>query len=243
MRKGIFLILFITILGAASIYFLLTYVTEFSSTVMADIVPEKIQKEIGQSTIQYLSINEWHDSRLTEHTQKKIKALYKNLFADIQNDVEILFKSAPYANAMALPGNYIIVLDSLIQMSTDTLNYADIMGVLAHETGHLYYKHSLKLMIKSGMAGILIGYFIGDFSIFVSQITQQLLTLSYSRAYEEQADDYALQLLSKNKISTIPLSKLLEKISKSSNNSVPEFLSTHPYMQDRILKIKQRNIY
>jgi predicted Zn-dependent protease len=124
-------------------------------------------------------------------------------------------------------------------MSNDTIQYADVLGVLAHEAGHLHYKHSLRLVIKAGITGIIVGYLIGDLSSFVATTAHRLLSLSYSRQFEEQADDYAILLLHKNKISTIPLAQMLEKISQPvGSEDIPVFLSTHPVTKERVKKLR-----
>lgn len=240
MKKFIVFILFITLLFAGIIYAAFQWGGEFISTVVADIIPVEIQKQIGESTIQSMDIRELEPTSLSTFTQNKIKEKFFKLNNTDSSKITLLFRNAPYPNAFALPGNYIIILDSLVKMSTDTTNYTDVMGVLAHEAGHLHYKHSLKLMIKSGLTAAVVGYIIGDFSSFVATLTHQLLSLSYSRSYESEADDYAIQLLKTHQISTTPLANLLEKISqKSGTENIPEFLSSHPVTEERVKKLRE----
>ncbi len=242
MKKFLILLISITLLFAIIIYYTFTWGSELLSTIIADIIPAEIQKQIGESSIQSMDIKEFEKTKLSVYTQTKIKKQFYQLVEKDSNEVVLLFRKAVYPNAFALPGNYIIVLDSLIKMSKDTLRYADVMGVLAHEAGHLQYKHSLKLMIQSGLTAAIVGYFIGDFSAFAATLTHQLLSLSYSRKYENEADDYAILLLNKNKIPTLPLANLLERINQYSNEkNIPEFLSTHPVTKERVEKLKKNS--
>lgn len=241
MRKIVLLIIFITLFFATVIYVIFRWGSEWMSTLVADIIPIEMQKQMGQSTITSLEMQELHPSSLPLFTQHKIRRNFFQILGKDSTTIQLIFKNASYPNAFALPGNYIILLDSLVRMSKDTIHYTDIIGVLAHEAGHLHYKHSLKLMIKSGITAIVISYFIGDISAFVATLTHQLLSLSYSRDYEREADDYAIQILQNHHISTIPLAELLEAMSNNTAD-VPEFLSTHPITKERVERLKGKNL-
>ncbi len=242
MKKLLLFIIAFVLFIATVIYLAFRYGGELFSEVVADIIPIEIQKQIGKATIESMDIQNLEKTSLSIYTQNKIKKRFYELIKKDSNEVQLLFRNAPFANAFALPGNYIIILDSLIRMSEDTIKYTDVLGVLLHEAGHLNYKHSLRLMIKSALTATIIGYFIGDFSAFLATVTHQLLSLSYSRSYEEQADDYAIQLLQNNNMTTLPLAHLLEKISQQSNEGeMPEFLSTHPVTEERVKKLREMN--
>lgn len=243
MKKVILVVFTITLIFASIIYFAFSYGTDFLSRVIADVIPSELQKQIGESTLQSMDVQNFDPSSLSLHTQNKIRQQFYQLIHKDSSNIKLVFRNANYPNAFALPGNIIVILDSLILLSKDTTNYSDVLGVLAHETGHLKYKHSLRLMIKAGLTGVIIGYLIGDVSSMVASITHQLLSLSFSRQFEEEADNYAIELLKKNNISTYLLANLLEKISSKSNSEqLPEFLSTHPVTSERIKKLKQQNL-
>ena len=241
MRKFFLLIIFITLFFATAIYVTFRWGSEWVSTLVADIIPIEMQKQMGQSIITSLEMQELQPSSLSLFTQHKIRQNFFQVLGKDSTTIQLIFKNVSYPNAFALPGNYIILLDSLVRMSKDTIHYTDITGVLAHEAGHLHYKHSLKLMIKSGITAAVIGYFIGDISAFVATLTHQLLSLSYSRDYEREADDYAIRVLQNHHISTIPLAELLETMSNSTSD-VPEFLSTHPITKERVERLKGKNL-
>lgn len=237
MKKFLFFILVSTLLLATSIYFTFKWGSEWISSLVADIVPIEIQKQMGEYSLKSLEAQGLEESRLSLFTQRKIQRLFNQMLEKDSANVHLIFKHAAFPNAFALPGNSIVLLDSLVNLSQDTVHYSDVLGVLAHEAGHLHYKHSLKLLIKSGLTAAVVGYFIGDYSAFLASLTHQLFSLSYSRAYEEQADDFAIQLLKQHRISTLPLAQLLENISKDTEH-IPAFLSTHPVTKERVKKLK-----
>ncbi len=239
MKKGFLFIVAVTFLIAALIYFVFTIGSEWISSAVADIIPIEIQKKIGQTSLSSMETQELEASNLPQYTQNKISKRFFHLIQQDSSEVKLYFKRASYPNAFALPGNYIVILDSLVKMSKDTANYTDVLGVLAHEYGHLHYKHSLKLVIKGGLIGVIISYFVGDFSLVVAGMAKQMLSLSYSRNYEEQADDYAISLMRKNNLSLLPLATMLESIDKMNvSGNVPAFLSTHPGTEDRVKKLR-----
>ncbi|MCX7729074.1 MAG: M48 family metallopeptidase [Bacteroidia bacterium] len=242
MRKFFVFIIVFTLILASVIYFTFTYGTNFLSSVIADIIPTEVQQQIGENTLKSMDAQSFEKTALPTHVQKRIMSEFYKITQQDSTQVKLLFRNAPYPNAFALPGNFIVILDSLVKLSNDSTHYYDILGVLSHEAGHLHYKHSLRLIIKAGLTGVIIGYVIGDFSSFLATVTHQLLSLSYSRQFEEEADDYAIQILRQNKISTLPLANILEKLSNISQNSeVPEFLSTHPVTKERVKKLKENN--
>jgi Zn-dependent protease with chaperone function len=244
MKKFVLFVLTITLFLATLIYVAFRWGSEWISSVVADIIPIEVQEKIGEASLKQLEIQELEKTKLPVFTREKIKSHFLKIVQQDTAHLKILFYDAPYPNAFALPGNYIVILDSIVKLSQDTITYNDVIGVMAHEMGHLHFKHSLKLVIKSGLTAMVISYFIGDVSSFVASITHQLLTLSYSRSYEEEADDYAIYLLKKQKISTLPLAHLLENMSKTykEESTLPAFLSTHPVTEERVKKLKDANL-
>ena len=92
-------------------------------------------------------------------------------------------------NAMALPGGVILVTRGLLQ----TLgSEAELVAVLAHEMGHIEQGHCLdavkfQLLAEKMGAGIL--GTIADFG------TRVLMSHSFSKTQEDEADEYAYSLL------------------------------------------------
>lgn len=240
MKNLILFLITVTLIIASVVYVVFSYGTEFLSKFIADIIPIEIEQQIGQVTLQAMEMQSLEESALPFFVQNKIRDKFFQLVNKDSSAIKIIFRNAPYPNAFAIPGNYIIVSDSLVKMSIDTNSYEDVLGVLAHEMGHLHFKHSLRLMIKSGLTAAIIGYLIGDFSSFMATATHQLISLSYSRDFEKQADVFAINLLKKNNLSTVPLAQLLEKISSlKQDKEIPEFLSTHPITKERVRKLKE----
>ncbi len=117
-------------------------------------------------------------------------------------------------NAAAIPNNTIIVTDELVKISgTDE----EVLAVLAHEQGHLVQKHSMQKVISNlGVAG-LFALVTGDLSDVVTASVVVLTDAGYSQAIELDADDYAMQHLHQQQISSIHLSNFLQRAGKCQN--------------------------
>jgi len=142
-------------------------------------------------------------------------------------------------NAFAVPGGYIYLTRGILAQLN---NEAELMGVLAHEMGHIAARHTVATQSKQQMAQLLlIGGMIASekFAQYAQYALQgmQLLFLSFSRDDERQADALGVEYSSKLGYDAHKMAdffKVLQKMSLSeSEGGIPTFLSTHPDPGDR----------
>lgn len=112
-------------------------------------------------------------------------------------------------NAAAIPNNTIIVTDELVKLSGAD---EEVLAVLAHEQGHLVQKHSMQKVISNLGAAGLFALVTGDLSDVVAASIAVLADAGYSQALELAADDYAMQHLHQQQISSIHLSNFLQRV-------------------------------
>lgn len=138
-------------------------------------------------------------------------------------------------NAFALPSGTVVLTDELVELSKDD---EMILGVLAHEIGHVDHHHTLRQIYR--VAGVtamimLIGGDIGSATEDVMTQGATLLALSYSRDAEADADRYSVELMHKSGHDPASIARffdlLREKLRLGKEN---DFLSSHPATQDRI---------
>ncbi len=81
------------------------------------------------------------------------------------------------ANALAIPNNTIIVTDELVKFAKDDY---ELIGVLAHEQGHLVQRHSLQQSLSGLGISIILLMITGDGSDILTSLpvaaVGQLLT-------------------------------------------------------------------
>jgi Zn-dependent protease with chaperone function len=166
------------------------------------------------------------------------------------------------ANAFALPSGTIVMTDQLVNLLS---NDEQVLGVLAHELGHVKHKHGLKNLIQASFIGAAIAYWIGDFSSVVAGGATVLLQTNYSRAYETQADDFGAAMMRTNGESGESLAAALEALASGGRTAVPsksappqlpkpvgkaeqptssrdqwsDYLSTHPNTAQRVERLRK----
>lgn len=146
---------------------------------------------------------------------------------------------SPVVNAFAVPGGYIYLTRGILaQLNSE----AELIGVLAHEMGHITARHTVATQSKQQLAQIaLIGGMIASdkFAQYAQYAMQglELLFLSFSRDDERQADALGVEYSSKLGYDAHKMAeffKVLKKMSLAeSEGGIPTFLSTHPDPGDR----------
>ena len=120
-----------------------------------------------------------------------------------------------------------------------------LMGVLAHELGHVEHHHGMQMVVKTSMLSALVGAVIGDAGSFLTAIPMVLATQGYSRDAEHEADQAAALFLHRNGIHPRAMAVVFERMSaqdkdktKGSGTSVQDILpiglASHPSDAQRI---------
>lgn len=177
-------------------------------------------------------------STLPQARQDEIIALYDELDAHPKAKIVVRGGGNIGANALAIPNNTIIITDELIRLSDDN---HEILAVLAHEQGHLVYRHSLEQAISRLGLGVLIVVITGDASDMLLTLPTLLTTAQYSQQAEMQADKFAIDELQRLGISPAHLVSFFEKLKKEHGDTQGHWsmLSTHPDTDKRIEQAKQ----
>lgn len=144
-------------------------------------------------------------------------------------------------NAFALPDGTLIITDELVDLSAGDTEM--LIGVLAHEIGHVELEHSLRQIYRAaGMAGLIM-LIAGDVGDSVEDLLVQgggLLALSYSREAEAAADRHSVELMLKAGYDPIAIARFFEIIeTKLGDTSDTNILSTHPGTPERRKAIRE----
>lgn len=149
-------------------------------------------------------------------------------------------------NALSLPGGFIFINQGLAEKLTDD----ELAFVLGHEAGHVAAKHAVK-KVQSNMAFSLVlntalaasGSDPAGASGLANAGSQvyNLVSLGYSRQDEYLSDKLGAKYASKAGYDPHASIPALEKIRQGEGRGpkLLEYLRSHPYVDDRIEKLKK----
>ena len=130
----------------------------------------------------------------------------------------------------------------------------ELSAVLFHEIGHLVHRHGMRSIIQNSLLGFalltLTGDVAGSSELFMG-LPLLLTQMAYSRAFELEADRYALDGLRSAGIPPRRFADLMERIeekmtAKNKNAGKQKkwasYLSTHPRMTERLIPYRESPI-
>jgi predicted Zn-dependent protease len=142
-------------------------------------------------------------------------------------------------NAFALPGGIIVVNSGLI---LDSQSSDEILGVVAHEMGHVVKRHNVT-QIVTDMSANFFKVFLGQGVVgAIINEADELSSRAYSRKQELEADTTGLGFLRTAGISAQGLMHVFGKKKTQAEISTEKWtkwLSTHPLDEERVANIKK----
>lgn len=219
-----------------------------AASAVADRIPPSIVYNIDEQFIEAVDGKLLHHTHLSIERQQvlagKFMALRFPPGATLPR--QILFRSSPEigANAFALPGGTVVVLDEIVKLADHD---EELFGVLAHEMGHVSEHHALRNMLQASVVALAMTWYIGDISSLLAIAPTTLLQTHYTRDFERQADSFAAETLTLNHIPPSQLADMLQKLEKAhkrkSNNEKSkwmDYLSSHPATDERIKALRDQ---
>jgi Zn-dependent protease with chaperone function len=160
--------------------------------------------------------------------------------AGMDTTVEAAVMATPVPNAFALPGGKVYLFNGLLAKAQ---NADEIAGVLAHELGHLQHRDNIRNLIYNGGASFLIGLLFGDVTgsgalIFASR---SLVTASYSREAEQNADTFSIDVMHRLGRSPKAMGELLFRVTGKEVDNALSVLSNHPLTEDRLKRMSDED--
>ena len=141
-------------------------------------------------------------------------------------------------NAFAFPGGMIGITSGLLDLLTEEIEFAFVLG---HELGHFYHRDHLRGIGRAVGVGITFAIIFGGQmgSDSLGDSVQYVLDRRYSRAQEDAADDFGIALVYHTYGRTEGVDRLFQILEES--DSMPSWaymFSTHPDPSDRIRNLK-----
>lgn len=220
-----------------SLFLAYTYLVPWSARQVAMAVPGEALQSLSRYTLESLDRALLAPSRGDRSRQEALAAAFAaQRFPDHQPlGYRIVFRSSKGlgANAFALPDGTLVVLDQLLALTQDD---REILAVLAHEKGHVQQRHALRSALQSTVVGLVVAWYSGDVGSVVTTLPAMLLEARYSRTMEQEADDYASQVLRLNGDSPCRLASILKRLQGQARgaDSGPDYFASHPATAERI---------
>lgn len=142
-------------------------------------------------------------------------------------------------NAFAIPGGYIYVHTGLIDAAEDE---AELAGVMAHELGHVIWRHGAKQLSRAMTAQMVQQVLLGEDAGAGAQLLGQLLATgtltSYSREAEFQADDVAVPTLRSAEYDPAAIITFFQTLNEASGSTggMAAWFASHPPTPERIAR-------
>jgi len=188
-------------------------------------------------------------------TESYLKKISKPIFvaAGLDNQIDLYIVNEDSINAFVAGGKNIFI-------NTGTITYADsplgLIGILAHETGHITGSHLARMSIDLQKINtqMALGYILGIATAVAGRADAGQAVLlgsshigerqfySFSTKHEEAADEAALKFLDEAQISAQGLLDFFKEIKSNEklySDSINPYTRTHPLTSNRILRISE----
>ncbi|HSV34889.1 MAG TPA: M48 family metallopeptidase [Ramlibacter sp.] len=239
--------------------------TPWAATQITRQVPLDWEAALSQRALHDLDQEMLKPSKLPAARQAQLRARFEALARQVEPRLQrysgytpqlsLAFRSGLGANAFALPGGAIVMTDGLVEAAAQQ-NLGDdaLVGVLAHEIGHVIHRHTTRMVVEQAVLNVGLGLALGDVSTLVSMGGSLLTGLAYRRNHETEADCFAVALMRKAQLPTEPMADLLlgmeaahrpkakeggaETAPATTDSALASLLSSHPATAQRALQLK-----
>lgn len=215
------------------------------SRVIAFNLPQSVTASVGEGTFALLDERLFEASELSAERREGLRRDFKALTAGLDERFKLKFRGGGEvlgANAFALPDGTVVLTDELVALAESD---REILAVLAHEAGHVTHRHGLRQVLQQSLVSLFVIYVTGDASNLVAMIPSVLVQMGYSRAFEREADRFALELMGERGIEAHHFATILRKIEAEHRgrgedegdgveSEVFAYLSTHPPTEERV---------
>lgn len=177
-----------------------------------------------------------------DHLQTVFEAITRKLADGHAYRLEFRKSDRVGPNAFALPSGIIVVTDELVLL---VQHQNEFIGVLAHEIGHVKHRHALRTLLQNSAVSLLVASIAGDLTS-LTKLSTTLPTLivgaGYSRAFETEADQFALRYMLEHNIPPENFAKILTRMEEETVHKVKvhNYLASHPVTSQRIKIFKEK---
>lgn len=241
-RRGIAAIVGWSLAAAISIVAIVLFGVPLAADRLAPLVPQAFERRLGGVAEGQVKV--MFGGKICDHGAgpaafaKLVNAVREA--GGLDTSVETAVLSTPIPNAFALPGGKVYLFSGLLAKAE---NADEIAGILAHEMGHLKHRDGTRNLIYNGGTSFLIGLLFGDITgsgalIFASR---SLVTASYSREAEQNADTFSIDVMHSLGRPTKPMGELMFRVTGKEADKGLSILAGHPLTEDRMARMAKED--
>lgn len=202
-------------------------------------IPVSVEQQLGQLIVPIYQ-QQAKEGAAEKSLQELLERIINNLDSSQKKDrnYQILYVPKETINALAIPGDTIVLYRGLIERAESE---NELMMVLGHELGHFANRDRIISLGKTILVRVAIASIIGDTGGLDSVIGGAINNISsshYSQSQEKQADEFGLILLNKTYGYVAGATDFFERIAADRSRDIA-FLSTHPAPKDRVKNLEK----
>ena len=226
------------------------YAVPYLATKAAFALPATTEDFLGRETLQVLDRIVLKPTKLPKERRTELTALFAGMTARYPERrgwrLEYRSGEAVGANAFALPAGIIIVTDRLVELARSN---DEIASVLAHEIGHVNRRHALRHLMQNSATALLVATVTGDITSVTSlsaTLPTVLIDAKYSRDFEQEADDAAVEYLKGKGIPAQVYADMLMRLDddhskenkkEETGSRFGELFADHPLTKERVKRV------
>ncbi len=202
---------------------------------VASQVPVSWEERLGASSFQSVAPQgEVHDAVVTDGVQHVWDRLQPGLQPNPYH-FQLHVVQSPEVNAFAMPGGTVVVYTALLK---EVDSPEELAGVLAHESQHVIWRHSLKALIRSAEWDVVFSLLFHNSSEEMQKLGARMDGLAYSRSNESQADMEGARALMRAHIDPTRFPEFFRRLDATDHRRHIALLETHPSNGDRIDRLE-----
>lgn len=223
-------------LGPASVALALASVAVVAVVVMspqwlAPLIPTSVEKKLGDALVGDFG------GRFCDAPKGRaaLAKLTKSLDPNAQ-ELQVEVANIDMLNAVALPGGKVVLFQGLLDQAKSA---DEVAGVLAHEIGHVRERHVMQGMLRQMGLAVVLGGFDGNGGATLNN----LLSTTYTRESETEADTHSIKAMANAAISPLGTSDFFDRLSEMDGSAYSKegdqervlstYMSSHPLSDER----------
>ena len=213
---GVVAILAVVLAAGAALH---AWALPWAARTLVAAVPLEVDRALGDAALKALEADALVPSELPEARQARLRLAFAGIVRKSSGGQtvpahQVIFRKARDntmgPNALALPGGTIVVTDELVELLAD--NEDAMLGVLAHEFGHIEGRHGMRIFVQESLLGVAYGWVFDDFTRLLGAAPVLLGRAAYSRDAERAADAASVQVLKASNISPLVMVTFFERL-------------------------------